>query len=159
MATTSLWIDPGHTDDEVGMPNAAKDDALHTIRKANPDLETWLREQLLMTDATSYALADRFRSDQTQTDLESTDPERQFTPLTSVLGPNSSDHRANTHVFLATRPVQQYDAGHAVTSMDPDNVVPDDVFPTALRITIDVYDPQQRLVRPTRHVIIATVGG
>jgi len=157
-----LWIDPGHTEDPVGLPDAAKDDALATIEEAgkapgNQYLIDWLLQPLLMTDGTRYALADRFRSDVTTLkDPANSDP---WEPLTSVLGPDPADHRANTHMFLATRPVRQLNANNTFMEIDPDNVVPDDVFPTALRITIDVYDPQQRLGRPTRHVIIATVGG
>lgn len=37
-------------------------------------------------------------------------------------------------------------------------VVPEAIFPAALRITVDLYDDQRRLGRPIRHVIIAKVG-
>ena len=40
-----------------------------------------------------------------------------------------------------------------------DEEVPEDIFPGALRITIDVYDNQGRLQRPMRHVIVVPVGG
>lgn len=52
--------------------------------------------------------------------------------------------------FTATRGSTN-DEGEDVT-------VPEDVFPGALRITIDVYDRNLRLDRPVRHVIIAPIG-
>ena len=41
----------------------------------------------------------------------------------------------------------------------PDGTSPDPLYPTALRITIDVYDDEQRLDRPMRHVMIFEIGG
>jgi len=37
-------------------------------------------------------------------------------------------------------------------------MVPDPMFPAALRITIDLYDQDGRLERPVRHVMIIPVG-
>ena len=36
---------------------------------------------------------------------------------------------------------------------------PDSLFPVALRVTIDVYDDEQRFERPTRHVMLFKIGG
>ncbi|MHC4697477.1 MAG: PulJ/GspJ family protein [Planctomycetota bacterium] len=38
-------------------------------------------------------------------------------------------------------------------------VAEEDIFPVALRVTVDLYDKEHRLERPIRHVIIARVGG
>ncbi|MCH7808193.1 MAG: hypothetical protein IIB60_03110 [Planctomycetes bacterium] len=43
-------------------------------------------------------------------------------------------------------------------SDDANRIVPEDLFPGALRITIDVFDRGRRLDRPVRHVIIVPVG-
>ncbi len=40
----------------------------------------------------------------------------------------------------------------------PPEYGPEDIFPAALRITIDIYDRERRLERPIRHVIVAPVG-
>ncbi len=163
-----LWIDPGQTADPVGRPDPALDDPLHTLQAKmdalppspppNPPgpkekLALLLHEPKIHADGSRYSLVNRFRSDQTSLPTTNTisDP---WMPLSTVFH-DSSDHRANTHVFTATRRVSDlYGA-----LVEPPDYVPDDVFPTALRITVDVYDPQQRLDRPMRHVIIATVGG
>jgi hypothetical protein len=39
------------------------------------------------------------------------------------------------------------------------DVVPDDVFPAALRITVELFDKARRLDKPTRHVKVIPVGG
>lgn len=59
--------------------------------------------------------------------------------------PPSGD-RTNTHLFTASR-------------VNTDGVlVPDDVFPQALRITVDVFDDERRLERPIRHVMVIPIG-
>jgi len=164
-----LWIDPGHTDDPAGVMNQQKDDALASyeakialLPPAEAGAPPGPREKLISlltasdirADGNRNSLSDRVRSDAFPIADPVDDPDP-WQPLTGALDGDASDHRANTQVFLATRPVRSKGA----TNPDPDNVVADDLYPTALRITIDVYDPQRRLGRPTRHVIIATVGG
>lgn len=58
----------------------------------------------------------------------------------------NNQSRTNAAIFTA----QRMDTGGAL--------VPEDVFPTALRVTIDVFDPERRLERPMRHVMIIPVG-
>ena len=59
----------------------------------------------------------------------------------------ASDGRPNTVFFGAAR-----------RNVNTGDVVSEDIFPSALRITIDVFDSERRLERPTRHVIVAQVG-
>ena len=54
--------------------------------------------------------------------------------------------RANLAVFGAQR---RYPSGE---------LAPDEIFPSALRITVDVYDDADRLERPVRHVMVIPVG-
>ena len=58
--------------------------------------------------------------------------------------------RPNLVVFAATRRSASGLAG---------DIVPEDVFPAALRITVDVFDRGRRLERPIRHVMVLPVGG
>lgn len=59
----------------------------------------------------------------------------------------------DTHIFYANKPFSQ-------ATNPPQLVVdqPDPLFPKALRITVDVYDPADRLERPIRHVMVLPVG-
>lgn len=81
----------------------------------------------------SYSLAGRFRDD----------PEWRITP--AVQG------RTNTAIFTASRLDES-------NPMQP-RLVEEDVFPKALRITVDVYDDERRLERPIRHVMVIPIGG
>lgn len=167
-----LWIDLGHTEDPVGQTNAADDDSLSSIQEAldratannQTTLETRLQDLLqsveTRADGAKYSLWERIRGGAFAAksppsgygDFEPWDS------LTDALD-GTNTNRANTQVFAATRPVHSDLTTGAVTASDLDNVVPDPVFPSAIRITIDVFDPQRRLGRPTRYVIIAPVGG
>jgi len=159
-----LWIDPGQTDNPVGLPDPASDDSLATLQtkmdalpaSATPNVEgpkerlnRLLNEPTRHADGARYSLTDRFRSG-ASTFAGTT----AWTPLSTVFN-DASDRRANTHVFLGSRPVIDSFTGNPAV---PPDYVPDDVFPSALRITVDVYDPQLRLDRPMRHVIIAAIG-
>lgn len=168
-----LWINSGQTNNPVGIPEPEMDDALATIEakmqslpNCDPDIDPDcdpLRQQLFQllnaparhADGDSYSLTERFRSDRFAGASGVSNP---WTPLSMVFNA-PSDTRANTHVFTGTRPVLDSTPGSTGAPVSPPEYVPDDVFPSALRITIDVYDPQQRLEKPTRHVIIATIGG
>ena len=60
----------------------------------------------------------------------------------------SAESRPNyTMVFTATR-----------RNKDTDELVSEDLFPAALRVTVDVYDHENRLDRPIRHVMVLPVG-
>jgi type II secretory pathway pseudopilin PulG len=60
----------------------------------------------------------------------------------------SSDGRPNLIVFGASR-----------LDVTTGELVEEDLFPAALKITIDLYDREGRFDRPTRHVIVVPVGG
>ncbi len=159
-----LWIDPGQTSDPVGLPNTALDDSLATLQTKMealtitppPNMGPKERLTLLLLEQTNHADGERYSlTDRLRSGASTYAGTTAWAPLSSVFT-DPSDLRANTHVFLATRPVIDSTTGYLV---DPPDYVPDDVYPSALRITVDVYDPQQRLERPTRHVIIATIGG
>ena len=81
-----------------------------------------------------YSLADRFHNEAGDNDL---------------WAPFASDGRANTHVFVSKQ--------HRVSGGEVE-LVAEDVFPSALRITVDVYDAARRLERPVRHVMVIPVG-
>lgn len=152
-----LWIDPGHQVDPA-KPDPTKDDPLiafeDEITRLNRvgtteagaiarNLESLLCDPQLRqdgrcqpsmhADGRRYSLAERFRSN-------AQDPEG-FAPL----GP---DDRANVVAFVANRRHLN----------EPESLAPDDIFPGALRVTVDVYDPQERLERPIRHVIVIPIG-
>lgn len=68
-----------------------------------------------------------------------------------ILGEDKS--RQNLVVFGAARLNPGVNPGPG-----DDEVVPEDIFPGVLRITIDLYDDTRRLDRPIRHVMIIPVG-
>jgi type II secretory pathway pseudopilin PulG len=59
--------------------------------------------------------------------------------------------RPNIAVFTAARREPPWGG-------QPGAIVPEDIFPAALRITIDVYDRERRLDRPVRHVFVVPIG-
>lgn len=132
------WFDPGHWDHVSGDPN--KSDPAAQMRAAfdpedgttayNPaQLEDLLTKSSEHPDGGIYSLEDR---------LGIGHPEWQFAP----------GGRPNyTMVFTATR-----------RDHDTQELVSEDVFPVALRVTVDVYDDDNRLERPIRHVMVLPVG-
>lgn len=62
----------------------------------------------------------------------------------------------STHVFYATAPEPSCMSDFDPSCRSPE--VPDPLFPRALRITVDVYDPAGRLKKPIRHVMVLPVG-
>lgn len=167
-----LWIDLGHTEDPIGITDATKDDALSSIQEArdraydedpqNPivdKLDSLLSTQAVHADGARYSLWERLRgggftAKTSPSGLFGFEP---WPSLTDAID-GTTTNRANTQVFAATRPVDSNNNG-LIDASELDNVVPDPVFPSALRITIDMFDPQRRLGLPTRHVIIVPVGG
>lgn len=141
-----LWFDPGRFD-----PVNVQEHPLAELERAaadasDPELQVRLLDlldgrTLHPDDIGPYSLADRFLGQQFQ-------ERRGFDPINAwpVLAP---DARPNLIVFGAAR----RRAGRPV------EVVPEDIFPGALRITIDVYDDGGRLERPMRHVMVVPVGG
>lgn len=128
--TTLHWIDHG-----LENPLQSLDDAIEDAtgtRKA--DLNSLVNTKQLHPDGQSYSLADRFRDD----------PEWVQSPLNQGGEPRLA-------VFTASR--------KAMSQSGVPELVPDDIFPVALKITVDVFDKNRRLERPTRHVMIIPVGG
>ena len=130
------WIDMG---DLGTYPDpAVAPDSLRSLREAAstgpPELYELLTAKLGGTGVDIYSLEDRFGGkDSTWTELSGGIP--------------------NLAVFTARLPKMDAN-GNPI----PGEYIPDDVFPAALRITIDVYDRERRLDRPIRHVIVAPVG-
>jgi len=178
-----LWIDLGHTEDPIGLVDVANDDALSAIQQKIDRLQVeinnspkpladrlTLEQQRLQAllesvetraDGAAYSLWQRFRGPGYHTPPPpppSGFGEADAWPSLTDALKQASTNRANTQVFAATRPVDTNLDGK-IDASELDNVVPDPVFPSAIRITIDVFDPQRRLGHPTRHVIIAQVGG
>ena len=129
-----FWFDPGAENPLAELVAA--------IQRA-PDDDTRRRLERLLNARTfhpdnlqAYSLTDRFRGDP------------------DLWEPLAPDGRSNLIVFNAHR----LDRGATLGCTD-DKIVPEDIFPRALRITIDVYDQEGRLERPIRHVIVAPVGG
>lgn len=144
-----LWIDPGHVHVD---PNNAKNvtrEPLAAMRQALADagaevsqalrwqaLNDVIQAPLLGSNVlVPYTLAQRFGHD--------LDPDNQW----RVHEYATTDRAPNLAVFTATR---RDDATGAL--------IAEEVFPTALRITVDVMDEQGRLPRPIRHVMVIPVG-
>lgn len=68
-----------------------------------------------------------------------------------VIQDYGSTDRANTATFGGFR--RKYEAPDG-----PPTPVEDEVFPAALRITVDLFDDARRLERPIRHVMILSIG-
>jgi len=137
-------VDPGAAWFETG-PLASLGAAWAEADASDPNgartlaLDTLLMFPLGGQGAQEYTLQDRFSMDQW--------PEwHRDHPFAS------SPARPNLAVFTATR-------GTPSTSTGPGEIVRDDVFPAALKITLDLFDDGHRLERPVRHVIVAAVGG
>lgn len=140
-----FWIDPGD-EANAAVPGDVEDplqqlqeaaDALIAMPSRTPEkalgqkLTLLLNDQSVQADGRRYALVDRFRRDPGMNEWQHIDPKG----------------RANLVAFTANRP-------HRLTG-EP---VPDDIFPGALRITIDVFDDARRLGRPIRRVFVVPVG-
>ena len=157
-ANEVFWIDPGHNGGTPG--SIADDDPLYALRarikqleadgnactnEANPkyqlcsDLRSLLCEQTTHAGGWPYSLADRFSKVACGNPYPS-----------EPWGQLAADDRPNMPAFTATRP-----------NVDPANreLAPDDVWPGALRMTVDLYDREFRLERPIRHVMVIPIGG
>ena len=132
------WFDPGAWDYASGNPTQA-DPAAQMRNAFDPDdgttafnptrLENLLTEDTEHPDKAKYSLENR---------LGIGHPEWQIAP----------GGRPNyTMVFTATR-----------RNQDTGELVSEDIFPAALRVTVDVYDSDDRLDRPIRHVMVLPVG-
>jgi hypothetical protein len=136
------WFDPGALKDparpsEPPNPMKALEDEYQALRRKPGGDQTarWLRlDELLFRElggppGESYSMRTRFRNGE------------------EWRNPNlTANDRINANAFVATR-------------RDTNGtIIPEDVFPAALRITVDVFDSARRLARPIRHVIVVPVG-
>ncbi len=137
-----FWIDLGDIGDDPSDP--ADDDPLASIARAQleandasdlnraQDLDDLMGVALLGEDTIPYSLDERFGNE---------NPDPQWRKHGYNNGPT-----ANFAVFTANR-------GGPI-----DAPIADELFPTALRITVDVYDDGHRLARPIRHVMVIPIG-
>ena len=107
-------------------------------------LDSLLCEQTVHADGSAYSLADRFRG---VTCKMVTDPTYQPDPNFEWEQLSSDKRLPNPAAFTALRP-----------HVDSPVEVPDDIWPGALRITVDMFDREGRLDRPIRHVMVIPVG-
>ncbi|RME38864.1 MAG: type II secretion system protein [Planctomycetota bacterium] len=156
-----LWFDPGDAAD----PLAALQNA---IERADAAGDTALRDRLdnLLNQPTLHPDAARFEAD-ANLECDGNDAmfeyslSDRFRGKTLLQGSSETawaelapDRRPNLVVFGASRRRQ---VCH-LNEPDEFEPVPEDIFPTALRITIDVYDRERRLDRPQRFVMVIPVG-
>ncbi len=140
-----LWIDQGNLGADP--LDAADDDPLAALTQAFDEAEAdpaqalraealrQLKEDLLGGNA-AYSLEERFTGPP-KGDLAN------WGSPDAIYGPTDVPRLA---VFTAKR------------RDDNDNVIDEDIFPVALRITIDLYDDLARLGRPIRHVMVIPLG-
>ena len=151
-----FWFDQGDLGEEFEdlaeeIKDISNDDPFRTLQVAfnveTPDTPRSIRLQGLLLDPLGgpnlYGLQQRFAAKDA-----GGNPDGELL-LPSPLG---NDDRPNTAIFAANRRVP-----------DPSGllgpVIPDDIFPKALRITIDLFDDNGRLDRPIRHVMVIPIGG
>jgi type II secretory pathway pseudopilin PulG len=124
------WIDPG-AEDPLASLRAAYNDA-SGARRAR--LRSLIQDADLRSDGSSWSLEQRVAGESGG----SPDPDWR-----SPMGPNT--------IFFAAR-------RERIVEPNKGALVQDDLYPYALRITIDIYDDDQRLERPRRHVVVVPVG-
>jgi len=132
-----FWVDPGiEPGPEAPFKQPLGDLYFLATDPSNPDSVQQNKLSKLLTenrgDGGQYNLLDRFGG-----------PPDEFNPIWHDHG-FTNGTRPNLQVFTATR-------------LNANNV--EDIFPVALRITIELMDKNKRLERPTRHVMIVPVGG
>lgn len=155
-----IWLDPGRFDPA----NVANENPLTPLREAERRAKT----------ANNLVLADKLDTLRTRASLH---PDELNSPvgyslLDRFCGPlcvpggaagaawnqlgqdaQGQPNRPNLAVFGASR--LRFD----LFGVKPPEIVEEDIFPSALRITIDLFDREGRFERPTRHVIVVPVGG
>lgn len=155
-----FWFDPGDNGDPADTvpspdPLRALQDRVDGLRQTNRcrptepqedalclQLENLLNTRTTHSDGGFYSLSDRFRTNGFPgADADAWDP----------IGPAGRSNPGNLVLFAASRPLQPQLPNERI-------VVPDDVFPSALRITVDLFDKDRRLDKPIRHVMVIPVG-
>lgn len=143
-----LWFDPGD-------PNGP----LHALRQAIDEANA-LSQNTRESGLRSLLFGDDFHPDSSPNGVFPYSLSQRFENQSQALFGNPDawptlavDQRSNLVVFGANRL-------RATTSATaPDETVEEDIYPVALRITLDIMDRAKRFERPQRHVIIAKVGG
>ncbi len=145
-----IWIDPGGgvwVDDQEYNPLRELEAAFADASQNGPGDRFLKLRELLATGVNSpqnaatgfdglqeYTLLSRFRDN----------PEWRF---------DEDGGKTYTNVFLANRA----DAG-VYQDTGRIELLSEDIFPAAIRVTVDVYDSDNRLERPVRHVMVVPVG-
>jgi len=174
-----FWFDPGDKGDTQRLTFKGPD-PLYSLQKRVDELksksdaaskalrnrlESLLCEQVVHTDGSAYSLADRFRGETCDMQTDSDDqpePDLEWEQL------SPDKERPNLAAFTALRPTGKCSVSSRSCLEDDDCPpgqtcgdgipVADDIWPAALRITVDMYDRQGRLERPIRHVMVIPVG-
>lgn len=153
-----LWFDPGRYDPDSEPPEhplteleraadrfasaGGEENQLIAVRLRNLlDGRTWHPDGTTLED--KYSLADRFLGMTIQ-------QQRGEDPTVEWAAP-APDGRPNLAFFGATR-------CRFGTACGRGDIVEEDIFPAALRITVDLYDANRRLDRPIRHVMVIPIG-
>jgi len=131
-----IWFDPGSADPLASLVRAEQDQRNSILVQNN------LREL-----RTAIPFRDNALPDWDQYSFETRFGGTKYDPTTKWVGP---DGRPNIVVFRANVPRQN--AAGKIT------FVPEDIFPHALRITVELYDSNGRLDKPTRHVMVVPIG-
>lgn len=140
------WFDPGDPQNPLGVL-----EIIARPPQGEPPLnlsDLLDNRETYHPDGDQYSLAERFRGPT----LEGIPPNEPWVELGREQ--RLDDLRPNLILFGASR----RDINDAADPLD-DEIVDEDIFPVALRITIDVFDREGRLDRPIRHVIVVPVGG
>ena len=135
-----LWFDPGNPVDPLASIKRAEDSlsgSKPTERILREQLRSLWQDDTLHPDGREYSLDDRFGT----------------APRSPDYNFRAPDGRPNIAMFGAGRRGQTDLNGDGMA-----DIVSEDIFPIALRVTIDVYDSKRRLDRPTRHVMVIPVG-
>lgn len=152
------WFDPGHQVIDPANPGVLRYDPLATMENARKraddigppeDVRAIRLNRLLgnpvggdLATGEQYSLRERFGSSAS----ENLDPDH-WASWHADRPYATNPPRPNIAVFTANR------------NGSPEAPVADDIFPKALRITVDVVDDARRLDPPVRHVMVLPVGG
>ncbi|MBI1825144.1 MAG: hypothetical protein HY287_12315 [Planctomycetes bacterium] len=163
----TLWFDPGDVGDAVkpARPLRSLTTKIDQIKadptKPDPQcksdkcvkLSSLLCNQVFHADgACPYSLADRFDPSVAKDYCKPAHTKS----IWPQLSPDKD--RPNLALFNASHPFCTCDGVTTDWATSSEANVPDDIFPGALRITVDLYDPERRLDKPIRHVMVIPIG-
>ena len=159
-AQSTIWVDPANFAQLIVDLQDAIDNPASAPGCPGPvfqDKVMQIRNRLVPHDPT-YGAGPNW-----QACLAEHDPSRFVDPG----GPSgtATPEMRSTHIFYPKKPrpscFESYidpNTGEPYNSVIAPPEVPDPLFPKALRITVDVYDPANRLPHPIRHVMVLPVG-